>query len=345
MFCVECGKEKTIFQDGLCIDCYIKKKSPFFVVSERIELQNCVHCNAFKHKKSWYNLKLEEILKKILENEIKTNIEINNPKISIECEEKRDIATCNILLSGFLDDHEIKEKQKMVVYKKKTVCPICSKKAGGYFEAILQLRSDKKDIDKKEKNEVITTISKLIQEQIYKDEKEVFLSKVKDTQGGVDFYISKKEVARNIAKKLHERFGGTVKASPKLVGMKEGKRVYRMTYLVRLPKYKKGDFIRIDKNIFLVTNIKKRDVHLLDLSNWEKKNYSDTTNLKIEVVGTQKDIEEVIVVSESKDELQIMFPKHYEIKEVVKPKPIQFKSKTIKIFRYDNEIFILPPKT
>ena len=42
---------------------------------------------------------------------------------------------------------------------------------------------------------------------------------------------------------VQEQFGGEIKHSSKNVGMREGKQIYRMTYLLRLPAFKKGDFI------------------------------------------------------------------------------------------------------
>ena len=333
MFCVECGKEGKTIRDGLCPDCYIKKYSPFFTLPKTVDLQRCVNCNAFKYKDSWLDTSLEKILEKILTSNTKT--ELKNTKIEIQCKEKQDSADCIVKASGYIEDIMIEENHKILVRKIRTICQNCSRKAGGYFEAILQVRGK---IDKK----IIKDVKEQMEKETLKGRKDAFISKIKETSNGIDFYIGKKEIARNIVKKLHEKFGGQIKTSPKLAGVKDGRKVYRMTYLLRLPDYRKGDFVKINDKIFLIKNITGKRINILDLTNWEKKSHSNLSNLKIEVVGRANDAEEAIVVSETEKELQIMLPENYEVKEILKPKQIKLNSKTVNIFRYGNEIFLIP---
>jgi len=333
MFCVECGKEGKIVQDGLCLDCYIKKYSPFFILPKTIDLQRCVSCGAFRYKNSWLDISLEKVLEKILDSKTKT--ELKKLKVKIECKEKQDSADCIVTSSGYMDDFKIEEKHKILVRKIRTICQNCSRKAGGYFEAILQLRGK---VDK----EIIRDVEELIEREAIKGRKDAFISKIKKTGNGVDFYIGKKEIARNVVKRLHEKFGGEVKTSPKLAGVRDGRRTYRMTYLLRLPEYRKGDFVKINGRIFLIKNISGKKISILNLTNWEKKSHSNLANLKIELVGRADDVEEAIVVSETESELQIMLPKSYEVKEILKPKQIKFNLKTVKIFRHGKEVFLIP---
>ena len=77
----------------------------------------------------------------------------------------------------------------------------------------------------------------------------MFITDFAEERGGIDFYLSEKGSAYTIAKKLQERFGGEIKQSSKNVGMKDSRQIFRMTCLIRLPAYRKGDFISLDKTL------------------------------------------------------------------------------------------------
>ena len=52
---------------------------------------------------------------------------------------------------------------------------------------------------------------------------------------GLNLYVSSIESARKISKEIIKRLGGVLKESKKLVGKKEGRNVYRVSFSVRLP--------------------------------------------------------------------------------------------------------------
>jgi nonsense-mediated mRNA decay protein 3 len=124
--------------------------------------------------------------------------------------------------------------------------------------------------------------------------------------------------------------------------MKDGKQIYRMTYLIRLPSYKKDDFIKHNNSFFYITSIHGNKVKTTDLSNWEETIVDVKTIQKASTIGGKELIKEMILVSQTKDELQVMDSKKYEIKVVKKPKPISFNSKMIKTVKLEDKFFLIP---
>src|SRR5207247_664849 len=91
-------------------------------------------------------------------------------------------------------------------------------------------------------------------------------------QGGLDFYVSTNALAKGLARDLAGAFGGTVTASPKLFGQRQGREVYRVTALVRLPAFQKGDVVRHKGAIAEVTSVRPFVV-LRDLATGESRRF------------------------------------------------------------------------
>jgi len=100
-----------------------------------------------------------------------------------------------------------------------------------YYEGILQLRNPTKEV------------IQFVKSQIKK--KNIFISKEIKLKNGADIYVSSQRFLRALGIKLQKIFGGQLKTSRKLhtVSKKTGKRLYRVTVLHKLPKFKTGDTI------------------------------------------------------------------------------------------------------
>ena len=157
---------------------------------------------------------------------------------------------------------------------------------------------------------------------------------------GAGFFISDKQAGLIIAKKIQEQYGGTIKQSSKNIGMKDSRQVYRMTYLLRLPSYTKGDFISYNKSFFYILSTQGNRVKIKNLSNWEITTLDVKTIQKAKILGGKELVKEMILVSQKKDEVQVMDPKTYKIKIIRKPKPVSFDSKMIKVVKFEDKFFL-----
>jgi len=102
-----------------------------------------------------------------------------------------------------------------------------------YYQGILQLR----DINE----EILNFVSNQI-----KKRGDVAVTKKVNYPNGVDLYITSQKFIRILGKKLKESYGGQMKMSAKLhTRSKEGRDLYRVNVFFRLPKYKRGDVVKI----------------------------------------------------------------------------------------------------
>ena len=341
MFCVECGCESPIFRDGVCIRCYLKTHT-FTKGPAYIDIPICVHCNSYKFKNTWSSDLFDDAIQRAIKNEFYISKELEKVKINTECKDTMDGKSCKILISGYLDDVEIVEEHNIQVRLKRSVCDVCSRRQGGYYEAIVQIRTTNRTLTKKELEDITKTVENFVDDLQSKGNRGLFITDIGEEHGGLDFYISEKGAGFNIAKKIQEKYGGEIKKSSKDAGVKDSRQIHRMTFLIRLPSYKKNDFLTLKNSCFIVNSIHGNKIKLIDLSTWEEVKVENKNLEKAEVIGGKELVKEMIFVSQSKDEIQLMDPEKYEIMYVRKPKPVEFKIDKIKTICIEDKIFLFP---
>ena len=341
MFCVECGSEEPIFRDGVCRKCYLKTHT-FTKGPKEVELPICAHCSSYKYKNTWTSDLFGDVIRRVIKNFFEINRELKNVDIATECKEIKENMSCKIFITGFLDDVEINEEHDLLVHLNKTVCDVCSKRFGGYHEAIVQIRADNRVLSKKELEQIDIYVVNLVEVLRAKGNRALFITDVGEEHGGLNYYLSEKGAGLVVAKSIKDQYGGVIKQSSKNIGMRDSKQLYRVTYLVRLPSFVKGDFLKINNSFFLVNSVHSNKVKMINLESWEESINDIKSIHKIKVVGGQELLKDMILVSQTNEEIQIMDSKNYEIKIIRKPKPISYDSKMIKVVIIEDKLFIVP---
>ncbi len=343
MFCVECGKEDPIFRDGTCINCYLKTHK-FSEGPSIIDLTVCVNCDSYKFKNTWTADLFDDILRRTIRNTFDISKELKNVEITTECKKKQETVDCKLIISGFLDDMEVSEEHNVTIRIKRAVCDVCSRQSGGYYEAIVQIRPDRTKLSREEIDDLGSTVRNLVEQIRSNGNRTLFITDEDEKHGGLDFFLSDKNSAQVIAKKIQDQYGGEIKQSSKNAGMKDSKQIYRMTYLIRLPAYRKDDFISYKKSFYLVLSIHSNRVRMISLDKWDEVAVDIKELEKTKIMGGKNLIKEMIFVSQSKKEVQLMNPGNYKTFELKKPKEIHYKSTMVPTVKIDDDVFLLPIK-
>ena len=341
MFCVECGKEGDVFRDGVCVDCYLKSHK-FTLAPEIIDIFVCAHCESYKYKNTWTQELFSDVLQRYIKNNFKISKELTGFTIDTDCKETKDGLSSKVIITGFIDDQKITESHEVFIRLRRTSCDVCSKRFGGYFEATIQVRPEGKDLKRDELDEIILAVNSYVEELQSKGNRGLFVTDIGEEHGGLDFFISDRNAAQIIVKKIHDSFGGEIKISSKNIGMQDSKQVYRMTFLLRIPSYKKGDFIKIQDTYFLLVSISANKIKLLSLSNWDEVSLELKNIKNLKVVGNKSLVKEMIVVSQTQNDIQLMNQETYKTIEIKKPKTVEFKEKIVKTVKIDDKLFLVP---
>lgn len=202
-FCFVCGKRTEKLIKGYCEDCYNKSFS-LIEIPKEISIVQCSKCKKIKHTNLW----LDDI-----ETAIRDKIKILGEGVKIKIRDNEIFATGSLKGS-----RKIKEdKHKVNVRIIKTVCQECSKRYGGYYEAILQLRGNISE-------EVLNFVDREVNKRTF--------YRAENVKDGFNLYVGNKGIAEQIAETLSKKYKFKIRKSYKLFTKKEGKDVYRSIIFV-----------------------------------------------------------------------------------------------------------------
>jgi nonsense-mediated mRNA decay protein 3 len=339
-FCPKCGKPYEGL--GICADCYLAQRK-LFKVPNLIEIKICPKCNAVYRMGKWKQASSSEAIEEAVKGELEIDSEVKNPKIEIY-PEKIDSYTwkANVKISADLKNKRVSEQMSIKVRVKRDVCERCSRVAGKYYSAIIQIRGDRRIPSKEElaraKKIALDAIEKLQQS----GNELAFISDEKEFEEGLDLYIGTIAAGKQISKAIAEQMGGRLSQSPKLVGRKEGREVYRVTYSIRLAEFLKGDVVAIDGD---VVEVKKLDKQLVGIDLRTGARYcKQRDELKnIVKIGSIADKKKTVLTVAGKAEIQILDPDTFSLVYLSRPKFLKAASGSeISVVKTSKGIFVLP---
>ncbi|MGC8710741.1 MAG: NMD3-related protein [Candidatus Micrarchaeia archaeon] len=210
-YCPICNRssDKFEFYGAFCEVCSREKLSK--KIPNDINVLKCKRCGRIKLAGSF----VEENRLSIAE-EIKKSLKGLGVKVEAY-DEHAGIATA--IVTEIISGKELRVEKQISIKHIDTLCQQCARKAGGYYEAVLQLRGDFNKIAKIERS-----VANFLEAN---DE---FISKELDVENGVDVYVSSKKLAAAMISGMRLK----ANKSYTLYSIKNGKKIYRNTYAIYL---------------------------------------------------------------------------------------------------------------
>lgn len=269
MFCVECGAEGPVYQ-GVCASCFAKKH-PVVDPPANLDIPRCQQCGAFHFRSGWSRVGLEPAIAQLLREKVRPLPPFEHVSFTHAArEEDANNYFLTVKALGRFEDLRQAQEFHVRLRIKPSVCDACAKQAGRYYEGILQVRAEDRDLAPAEIRAVRTLVLSRVERR--RDESGDFISRTEEIHGGLDFYVSTNALGSRLAREVAEAFGGTVTASPKLFGQRQGKEIYRVTTLVRLPAFRAGDIVRHKATVAEVLSLRPF-AELRDLISGEKRRF------------------------------------------------------------------------
>lgn len=340
--------------EGLCQKCY-NKDHPLIEFSTPLSVETCKRCGAVKVPGGWKTINgrtpdevREEQVQILLDAEIKPLVKGVN--ISLEEENRLDrVLHLRVIAQGrsapSLDEHE--ETYPVEIRFSNSICDTCSMMSGGYYEAILQIRADSRPVNEDEERSIAEFVTERTISAYGRDSR-AFIVDVINDKYGVDFYIGSEHLCRLIAEEIESLYLAERKDNYKLVSQERGgKGKYRITILLRLPRYSIGDFVKISGHPCQVIDLGKGGLACYDLI--DKQNF--TINKKSAKWQTLSFIAEEsqkrpfsVVANVFGQPLQVMDTKTFEIVEISQSEDtLSVQSgDVIYMLKHEDEWFIVP---
>jgi len=345
MGCIICGKRPPA-SGGICAECLCERRR-FIEVPEFIEVVTCAHCGSVVVGKRWMDPQpLKDEVAAAAERAVRVeDVEGARIKLGVEVKLLNDSnADAEITARIMFGRKAISQTAKTRVRIRRQVCERCSKIHGRYFEAVLQVRATGRRLSADELRQVAQKVHALASDK-GKSTRAEFIAKEEEVDGGLDFQLGTINRAKTIASTLAGQFGGRITESSKLAGAKLGKELYRVTFLVRLPGLKDGDFARLGENVLMVTHVGSKGISAQDLLTGEPRVLDDKEVEWTKRLGGPELVEEAVVLQARPPEVQVMDPVSYRPINVVAPDWFWKGKKTpesVRILKVGEDLYLVP---
>lgn len=226
-------------------------------------------------------------------------------------------ARISIQVSGILDKFEFSDEHQLLIQTSNMVCKTCTRRAGNYFEAIVQIRSSGRKLSEDELHEIRASLDEMLAQM--EPDPMFFITKEGNVVGGWDVIMGSKALARSWGRFMIKRWGGHSKETNSVVGQKDGVDVTRLTLLYRKPGYDVGDVIRFREAHWLVHSWQKDGPIILAMEHNEKTGVSWRDLEKAVVACRWVDQTEVDVLNRDTSAAEFMDPNDFRMRSVRLP--------------------------
>ncbi|MDY6931681.1 MAG: NMD3-related protein [Halobacteriota archaeon] len=340
LFCPVCGKDVEELYDGLCKDCFIDGV-------RLIEFPNVVHavtcptCDSVYRKGTWIEKDINELIFSLVEESIAIHPEAESITLSVDPLIQERIINVYFIVRAKVKSLDISEDGEIEIRIKKESCDRCSRISSGYHEGIIQIRADGRYPTQKETNICADMAYELI-DRLKEGDRLAFISKVLTLKEGIDIYVGSMASAKQIARSISDRFGVSTSESSKLVGNKDGRKLYRVTFSVRLPKFTRGDIVRINERVALIKRYEKK-VTGIDLMDGCDFSLSRSKVSNSEILAKIDDSINAVLCTVYESEIDILDPDTYKTITLKKPKFFkETECKEVPIVKVKGRIFLVP---
>lgn len=340
MFCVECGREEELI-GSLCRECYSKKHA-IASLADHVDLMLCAHCSAMESEKGWEDVgSMREAVEAAIEQALilSKGARVTDTKIQVSQKDERNLQV-DVGLLLVIEGKEFERKLSTIVRLKRGSCPQCSKKQGNYYEAILQVRGPGRTLPELTETEVERFVKDRVA-SLRKSSRDVFLSKVERVKGGLDFYFSTIPAARTIARDIENSMCAEYKESSSLWGRRDGKDIYRMTFMVRFQGFAPGDVIEHDSRLYYVKGMSGGMVRVVDVEKGEARAIRLKDPGECTLVKSRSQILKAVVVTDRDEELQLLDPETMKTLDVRKPPGFSRKGEQVRLLKTSTGAFVL----
>ncbi len=323
--CYICGADAEI--ESLCTECY-NKEHPLATIQSVVSITICKKCGAIKVPGGWKTIDdetqsdsaRETYVGYILQKELK--VTGNDVELSILESNRLDrVLQLELIVTGHShpDISPHTETLPLEVRFNYATCDTCSMMSGGYYESTLQIRAQDRLLSDDEKIQIIEIAREKTYAEYGRDAK-AFILQIDEIKFGLDLFIGSESLCKKIADEIQALFLAERQENYKLIGQeKGGKDKFRITIVLRLPRFSIGDIIKVKGNLCEVRDLGKGGLSCFDLENKGIFTISQKSAKwkTVEFVMPQSEKRKFMVVSNVYGQpVQIMDSMTYETREI-----------------------------
>ncbi|MFB6280462.1 MAG: 60S ribosomal export protein NMD3 [Haloferacaceae archaeon] len=336
---------------SLCDACYF---DDFDLVDapDRIEVAVCATCGAVRRGNSWRDVGARDYTD-VAVDEVRealgVHVDARDVAWGVEPEQV-DPTTVRMhcRFSGVVRGTPVEEEAVVPVRIARGTCDRCGRAAGGYHNAVVQVRAAGRPITDEERARAAELAEAHVAEREADGDRDAFLTETTETDGGLDLKLSTTGLGEGVAARIVRELGGEIDRHPTLVTEDEdGEEVYRVTYAVRLPRYTPGDVIDpADGDGPVLVRSASGNLKGVRLATGDRYEaaHEDGTAPDADRLGTAADgVETTLVTVEDAHAVRVLDPETHEATTVPRPDYLDAGAETVSVIKSAAGLHVLPP--
>ena len=241
-FCLVCGAEPPLFTGRMCEKC-TRDRVSLVKVPKNVPWTKCARCGVIDFQGKWSHVDSQDLWYELVQRNVEFHTDVEDLEVGLVAQEVDGRHTLiHLEIEGVIDDLLYTEKHTMRARMSNGVCLTCTRRAGNYFEATVQLRSSARRLTEEEFQTLRATLNDVLDEM--PDDPMFFITNEGPVTGGYDVVLGSKALARAWGRHLISEHGGQVTTTTSVVGRKDGVDLTRLRLLYRKPGYELGDVVR-----------------------------------------------------------------------------------------------------
>ena len=305
-FCPKCGK--TTENEGLCSDCLVDN-TKWFSCDQRALSTHCPSCGAIKTGNTWTDSSKErdDLAPDLARSAVHLHPDVQKPSIDVTVVDfGQNRSRASLVIRGQLYKKFVEDTCTVELVWHKEQCDRCNRISGSYYEGVVQVRAEGRSPSTFE-IQMASGIAQQVEDNLQAGgERLSFISDMKEIHDGLDFIIGSQHIGTLICKAIIAQLGGRYKTHPKLVGEKNGRQLFRITYLLRLPRFQKQDVVLSRGRYAEVDRVESNHIRVMDLADGTYRAIKDGDVERI--VGNARNGTPALVVFSDKDVIGILDP-------------------------------------
>lgn len=355
VFCVVCGREvegEHQLKEGLCLDCWTERH-PVLEAPPVIDLVRCPSCGSQRGTGGWTSPPstgpedegaLREGIAAAVEGALTAAEDALVRSLDLDIRPEGHSAFSVVARAQVaLLDQLVEGTASTRVRLKGEACPVCSRRAGSYYEAVVQFRGTR---DRPATPRELEEARRLVEVEVARmasASPDVGITRTEELHGGLDFYITNQAAGAQLARALASRFGASTSTSTTAAGRKEGRDRVRVTHAVRLPALRRGDLVLLRGELLRVIAASSKQVAVTPAVGEGRQRHVARTDIgRLVLVGDADAPEEAVVVSVGEGELQVLDPETLRTVDVPFPEGFDPAGKeTVRVVRAEGRLHLV----
>ncbi|QKY21115.1 hypothetical protein B4589_012300 [Halolamina sp. CBA1230] len=335
---------------ALCDACYFEQ---FDLVDapDRIEVLVCSRCGAVHRGNRWVDVGAKDYTDVAVDEvaeALGVHLKAEQVQWGVDPEQvDQNTIRMHCTFSGIVRGTPVEEQVVVPVKVSRGTCKRCGRISGGAYAGEVQVRAEEREPTKQERERAMEIADEMVREREADGDRDAFVTEAKPVDDGADIKLSTNKLGRALSKRLVEEFGGDFEEYATLVTEdSDGNEVYRVTFAVRLPRYRPDEIIDPEDGDgpVLVSSVRGnlKGIRLTSGERYEARFDEGDAPDAIRLGDRDDAVDTTVVAVEDEHAVQVLDPETFETVSIPRPDFFDAEADEVAVLKSRSGLHMVP---